>query len=163
MKGQKHFLLSEKIRLKNYKNWNSYTFRQKQSWIERRLYHLRKAAYAGQPEAQFSLACFYEYGVYIDGHFYLNKKTKMIYWMRRAADALWPDAAEHMAMLYETHPRIQNLKQAKIYYELYDELIGAKMSKNRKLFLKQLKKGAFIKDDNGYYKLAEDWKERLKE
>lgn len=162
MKGQKHFILSEKIRFRNYKYWDTYSFNKKKFWVQKELNHLRKAAYAGHPEAQFNLSSFYQYGVYIDGYFYLNDEDKALYWMKKSADSLYPDAVESMALLYESHPKLQDLRKAEIYYELYDKLMGKGMSKNRKLFLTQLKNGLFIKDENSYYRLVKDWKKRLR-
>lgn len=162
MKGDKYFQLAEKIRFENYQNWDTYNTKQQMQRVEKRLDYLRKAAYVGHPQAQFDLACFYQYGVYVNGNFYFYNEDKMLYWMKKAAHALYPDAAENMALLYESNPQIQDLQKAKEYYALFDEITGQKMSKNRKLFLKQLDNGLFMQDPNGYYKLVKDWKKRLK-
>lgn len=137
MKGDKHFLISEKIRYELYEKWNVYTEEQKKQWVGKQLEHLRKAAYAGHPEAQFNLACFYEYGVMVNDVFYFHNEDKMIYWMKKAAASLYPDAVENMALLYESNPVIRDWERAKVYYELYDKLTIQKMGAYRKDFLRK--------------------------
>lgn len=74
----------------------------------------------------------------INDVFYFHNEDKMIYWMKKAAASLYPDAVENMALLYESNPGgIRDWEQAKVYYELYDKLTIQKMGAYRKDFLRK--------------------------
>jgi hypothetical protein len=162
MKGSKDFEKAEKLRSKLYQEWNNLSHEQKFKKIDEKLKFLRKAAYAGHNEAQYYLACFYEFGIHSNKRWYYVSRKKMAYWMLKSANNGFPNAIENMAILYESERGIQNFELAKKYYELYDSVMGITMGKNRKLFLEQLNKGLFVKDEDGYYSIIKNWKKHIK-
>jgi hypothetical protein len=162
MKGDKYWKISCDIERQNNLIWSNLSAEEKIRNVLSSVYYLRRAAYLNHPEAQYELACFYEFGVHINGIFLFRNRKKMVYWTLKAANNNHPEAVEAMAMLYESDFELQNLDKALEYYKLYENLKGLKISRNRKLFTKQLEKGLFVKNEKGYFELKKDWKELIR-
>ena len=162
MKGGKQFKEANRLLAVNNSIWGSLSDEQKKASVLGRVNFLKEAAYVGHAEAQYDLACFYEYGAFINEKSYFVDKNKMRFWMIKSANNHFPPAVERIAMLYESDEVLQNLEKALEFYELYDQLTAVKMSKNRKLFLLQLEKGLFEQTSTGYYQLKKGWRKLIK-
>ncbi len=162
MEGNKKYKEAIELKRQYDEIWDTLTTEDRIKKVKNRILCLSKAAYLGHEQAQYELACFYKYGIYSDGSFFLSNKRKYIFWMNKSAENKYPPAVEWMAILYESEPKIQDFEKAKAHYELYDSLMGIKMSKNRRLFLQQLDKGLFIKNKKGNYELVSNWKKLIR-
>jgi len=145
MKGEKKYKEAREILDKFYKH--DYILNGIQ-YTEKELYniylkHLRKAAYAAFPEAQYDLAQNYE-----DQNYWLKNPnyspSKCVYWYTKATEQDYPAAFNNLAGFYETGEGVkQDIQKALELYKRAGELGDPYGNKNYKILLKQIKEGKY--------------------
>jgi uncharacterized protein len=99
---------------------------------------IRKAAYKGNPDAQYELGLNYEDQNYFIPNPMYNLK-KRFYWYSKAAEMNHPEACNNLASLYEKGEGVKkNMKKALFFYKKAYQLGCSYAKNNYKLLLCQL-------------------------
>ncbi len=143
MKGDKAFRQARELNRELYARHEQLSDEQKREMYAGYLTLLKKAAYAGHPEAQFQLGQQYEDIGYWGMNNPMYNPKKSFYWYTKACAANVAEACNSLASAYETGAGCKkDIKTALALYKRATELGCKHASRNYKLMLKQVRKSS---------------------